>query len=325
MPGPKTHQIFYKQLKEELTKETLSAYPNYDQYSIFAQGHDFLIYHDYYKINKQAKLDVNVHNSILLQEWSFQEFVYNFLKASREIGAIESEQVRAFLIPGYIMHHILDSYTHPQIIYTAGDHERDPESDDWKHGIIENLIDIYMMEKYENINPKTYKVYRDFKFSQKMVDPKLIRVLNDSLQKTYAISRGGKIFKKSFSQVESFMRNLKYDPTGIKRILFDYVNPKLIGTSSFSYHRDSCDALKYLNLEHEKWVNPMDASIESTDSFIDLYNKALKEGAIIMNRLEKVCQSGIINKDEIYDIIPNKASTHGLECGQHCKISNRKL
>lgn len=325
MPGPKTHQIFYKQLKQQLTKETLNAYPNYDRYSIFAQGHDFLIYHDYYKIKKQEKLDINVHNSILLQEWSFQEFVYNFLETARNTGAIESEQLRAFLIPGYIMHHILDSYTHPQIIYTAGDYERNPESDDWKHGIIENLIDIYMMKNYENVNPKKYKVYKDFKFEQKMVDPKLIGVLNDSLQKTYAISRGGEIFKKSFSQVESFMRNLKYDPIGAKRILFDYLNPKLIGTSSFSYYRDANDVIKYLNLEHKTWVNPMDASIKSNESFIDLYNKALKESANIMNKLEKVCQSGIINKDEIYNIIPNRASTHGLECGQHCKINNKKM
>ena len=324
MPGPKTHQIFYKQLKNKLSTDTLSDLPNYDKYSLFAQGHDFLIYHDYFKILSQEKLDVNVHNSILLQEWSFQDFIYNFLESAKNNGGIEDEQVRLFIGAGYIMHHLLDSYTHPEIIYYAGDHERNPNAETWQHGIVENLIDIYMMENYENVNPKKYKVYKDFMFDSKIVNPKLISTLNESLEKTYAISRGGEIFLKSFPQVASFMKNFKYDPTGCKKIAFDYLNPKLIGTSSFSYNRDSKDAIPYLNLNKEKWLNPMDDSIESTDSFIELYNKALNDGADIINKLEKLCKSSYFNKDDIYSIIPNKASTHGLECGQRCKIKNKK-
>ena len=52
MPGPKTHDIFYREFKRKLSLETLSSFPHYDQYRIFAQGHDFLIYHDFYKIFK---------------------------------------------------------------------------------------------------------------------------------------------------------------------------------------------------------------------------------------------------------------------------------
>ena len=53
MPGPKTHEISYKHLRNRLDKNTLNEFPNYDIYSIFAQGHDFLIYYDYYKIWNQ--------------------------------------------------------------------------------------------------------------------------------------------------------------------------------------------------------------------------------------------------------------------------------
>ena len=43
MPGPKTHDIFYKQLKRKISPFTLSQFPNYDKYNTFVQGHDLLI------------------------------------------------------------------------------------------------------------------------------------------------------------------------------------------------------------------------------------------------------------------------------------------
>ncbi len=144
MPGPITHQIFYTQLKERLSGSVLSAMPNYDSYSVFAQGHDLLIYKDFYKIFSQKRLAENIRQSERMQEYSFQEFIYAYLKTARNLGVLEREQVRAFLGPGYIAHHILDAYTHPFIIYQAGDHVRDPKRPTWKHGIVENYIDLFI-------------------------------------------------------------------------------------------------------------------------------------------------------------------------------------
>ena len=93
MPGPKTHDIFYKQLKKNLSAQTLAVFPHYDQYNIFAQGHDFLIYHDFYKIWSSKKLNNNINASVLLQETNFQLFVYNYLKQAHSSGALEEEQV----------------------------------------------------------------------------------------------------------------------------------------------------------------------------------------------------------------------------------------
>lgn len=324
MPGPKTHHIFYKELKSKLKPVTLSSMRDYDKYSIFAQGHDFLIYHDFYKIRSQKRLDSNVETSELLQEYQFPEFVYQYLKKAQETGAIEEEQVRLFIGPGYVMHHLLDAYTHPMIIYYAGDHTRNPHRPTWQHGIVENLLDIYLMAKKEGKNASTYSVYKDFSFDKKKVTRALIAVLDESLQKTYGIEGGGKMFFHSFSQVELFMRCLKYDPTGLKEKITDCLDPILKGTSSFSYHRNPTSVLPYLNLEHEVWTNPMDANIQSTASFLDLYEQALKDGANIVDQLEALCQKGRIHPDDVYSIIPNIASTHGLTCNQKLKIKNIK-
>ena len=177
MPGPKTHDIFYKSLKGKLNKRTLDSFPNYDQYNIFVQGHDFLIYYDFY--NSKVR-DANIENSIHLQEHKFQEFVYNYLYIAKESGALEKEDVRLFIGPGYIMHHLLDAYTHPQIIYYAGDHTKNPEYKTWYHGILENLLDVYMMETYEGKNAKTYKVYKDFQIDEALISNALIRTIDES-------------------------------------------------------------------------------------------------------------------------------------------------
>lgn len=324
MPGPKTHDIYYKQLKGLLSPKTISSFPNYDDYRIFAQGHDLFIYHDFYKIRNQVKLNENIEEAVLLQEDRFPEFIYNYLKFAIKNGSIEDEQTRLFIGPGYAMHHILDAYIHPQIIYYSGDHTRNPNSKTWKHGVVENLLDIYMMKQYENNESKKYRVYKDFEIDNKRINDGLVDTLNSSLKETYSISNGGKIIKSALYDTRLFMRVMKYDPTGIKRVIFDAVDPFLKGTKSFSYHRNYEEALPYLNLEHETWLNPMNASITSTDSFIDLYNKALLDGSKIVDELEKICQGGTINKDDIYSIIPNISSVHGLECGKKLEIFYKK-
>jgi len=105
MPEPKTHQIFYKQLKYYLDEETLCSLPDYDDYSIYSQGHDFLIYCDLYKIFSQKHLERNINLLKKLQEFSFQEFVYQYLYGANDRDALNDQQVQLFLGPGYNAHH----------------------------------------------------------------------------------------------------------------------------------------------------------------------------------------------------------------------------
>ena len=312
MPGPKTHNIFYQDLKQRLDSNVLSDFPNYNQYSLFAQGHDFLIYHNFYKIWNSKKLNQNIDDSVLLQESKLPEFVYHYLDIANRSGAIEEEQTRIFLGPGYLMHHILDAYMHPQIIYYAGDHARDPNKSTWVHGIIENLLDIYMMEYKEKKDAKTYPVQGDFLMNFEF-SPQLMETLTKALYLTYHMENGGERFAQACSQMELFMKVFKYDPNGFKKIIFDFMDPLLKGTSSFSYHRDGDEVKSYLNFNHEKWVNPIDDSVISTDSILYLYEKALQDGSIMINQLEQLCQSGHINYSDICKIVPDISSIHGLD------------
>lgn len=323
MPGPITHLVFYKQLKERLSGNVLSAMPGYDGYSVFAQGHDLLIYHDFYKISTTKRLNENLRQSDLLQEYFFPEFIYSCLRNAKRLGVLDHGQIRAFLGPGYIAHHILDAYTHPFIIYQAGDHIRDPQKPTWMHGIVENCIDVFVMEQ-GGMMDEQHRLWKKFSFSKKQVDPALTAILDASMEEVYGIQSGGKMLCKAMSQLSLYMRLLKQDRTGIKRKIFDAADPLLKGTASFSYHRSSGDASIYLNEEHVPWCNPMDDSIRSSESFMELYHKALDRSVEVIEGLEEICRSGEINRDKIVAVVPDIASTHGLACGQTIKINFSK-
>lgn len=324
MPGPITHRLFYEQLKNQLSRKTLESVPGYDKYSIFAQGHDLFIYHNFYKIFSAKRLAENVQNSDLLQEYSFQEFVYNYLKYAQHVNVLDREQILLFLGPGYIAHHILDAYTHPFIIYLAGDHVRDRSNPTWMHGIIENYLDIFMLEQVGMTDMQNTQIYKMFSFTTKDIDPALPDVLDASLNETYGFKDGGKVMCCALTQVSLFMHIFKYDPFGIKRIIFDFVDPFLKGTSSFSYHRNIASARQFLNEEHEQWCNPMVDTIRSTESFMELYRKALSESAMIIENLMELCRTGDITQKNVFDIVPDIASTHGLRCGKSIEIKYSK-
>ncbi len=321
MPGPKTHEIFYKQLKAYLHD---CNWFDYDACSIYAQGHDLLIYYDFYKIHTSTQLGKNVALSKRLQEYSFCEFVYCYLKYAEKAGILDNEQVRLFIGPGYIGHHILDAYTHPLIIYLAGDHERDVHSKTWQHGVAENLIDIYLMNHVEKIDSQNYPVYKDFIFPQGKMAKEVRWVLNKSLQRVYGIEKGGDMFEKACSQVEQYMRLLQYDPKGKKSTVFDKLDLLLKGTSSFSYGRSEAGVEVFLNDSHEIWRNPMDGSICSQASFMELYQRALIDCAQMIKELEQLCKRGDIHRSDIRAIIPDIASTHGLPCGKTLEIKYTK-
>lgn len=323
MPGPVTHLLFYRRLKSRLGAD-LCALPGYDACSIFAQGHDLLIYHDFYKIVREKQLARNLKASDQLQEFLFPQFVFNYLCRARELGVLDHEQIQLFLGPGYIAHHILDARTHPFIIYQTGDHTRDPKNKTWMHGIMENAVDILLLDELYPGQQPGRRVYRDFAFSPKQLDPALPAVLEASLQQTYGFAGGGRALCRAMSQVSLFMRVFKYDPTGLKRRLFDGADPLLKGTAAFSYHRSKALARPFLNEDHQEWCNPMDNTLRSRASFFELYDRALDETACILRALSPLYRQQDFTWDTVRGIIPDIASTHGLACGQPLVIRYTK-
>lgn len=323
MPGPMTHYAFYSDIKEYLEKNGHAIPANYDKYSLYAQGHDLILYQIRYNLSDENRLSENIELSKKLQEYSFQEFICQYLTTAEQLGILEKESVRAF-IEGYIGHHILDMYAHPMIIFYAGDHVRTKQSKKWNHGVAENLIDIYMAKKYLHLDITRFPIHTYFDFDPKIFDKDLIRLLNISLEQTYGYKHGSALFYEGCKNMHWFMKTVKYDPHGIKRRIFDMTEPFLHGVNSFSYHRTLKGVDAYINPAHELWNNPMKPSIVSTESFDDLYGKAIRHTEHIIVELDAMIATGHIEQKKIETMIPNLASTHGLECGQTLVINMTK-
>lgn len=312
MPGPKTHEIFYRQLKRLLPEEMLATLPDYDAYSLYAQGHDLLIYQDWWK---PWRLNRHIQDSLLLQEKSVQEFVYCFLTEAAGRNALEKEQIRLFIGPGYLSHHILDSRLHPLIIHYSGDHIRRKENTTWKHGIIENLLDAYFMKHFEKIDCRTYPVYQDFGFPVPCLDKDVFQILDKALGAVYGISCGGHKFEGGLLQTKRFIRLLKYDPFGWKGKIFHWLDFLAKGSESFSYHVRAEDAESYLNCSHQHWANPKLPQAVTTLSMLELYEDALRESAEIIVELDRLCRQGSITREAVYAIVPDRSSTYALPTG----------
>lgn len=311
MPGPKMHDIFYKQLKKYLPKDVLTNLQHYDEYSIYSQGHDFFIYYNYWKV---WQLNKNIGESLLLQQYDFQEYIYQFLNIAKKYGILQDEQIQLFIGPGYIGHHILDSMLHPLIIFYSGDHVRESKNNTWKHGIIETLLDVYWMKQFEFVDTQNYQIYKDFFYPKNKMDIGLKLVLNESLNLVYGIESGGKKIEKALKQTEQFVRYFKYDPTGRKKKFFDFIDYFVKGSSSFSYCVSVAEAKKYLNEKNQLWVNPKNSDYISEKSVLELYQDALKESAQIITQLFDICKKEMFTREEVYAIIPNKSSDYGLPC-----------
>lgn len=111
------------------------------------------------------------------------------------------------------------------------------------------------------------------------------RVIDESFNIVYSIKNGGKKIEKALKQTESFIHHFKYDPTGRKKKIFDFVDCLAKGSASFSYHISAEEAIQYLNEDKHVWTNPQSADITSTKSFLELYQDALDESIQIITDL----------------------------------------
>lgn len=328
MPAGMTHLIFDEEVYARLSNDTKKDLPNYKEFSIMAQGHDGYIYPDF---KKPWRMKKNKIIADLLQEKKFQESIYQYINIAKNNGKIENEQVRLFIYK-YIEHHMLDAYTHPFIIYHAGDHKPIKGKATWDHGNIEAILDSYIVEKKKNMDLKTFDTTNEFVL-KKQIDYDVVDTINKMFIKTYEqelgrmkISDAGDRLISVYEQYALFMKLFRNDPDGKKKNQYEKIErylPSLIGIKSFSNYVDSSEAYDYLNLEHQQWVNPTDIDIVSTESFIDLYEKAQNKSIDIIEGLEKYSKTNF-NKDDIYSLIPDVSALSGLSCDVSFEIENTK-
>lgn len=305
MAGAIVHKEFFKECIEQTKIKNID---NINNLNIFAQGHDLLLYASPLSFLKNRNI------SLVLSNYKFKEFVYKYLKISAENGSFyQDKSVKSFLY-GYVSHHILDSYFHPFIMQYALDYLPIKHTP-WLHGEIETLYDTLFITKKLGVSPPTYKVYKDFCYYN-TISETLTSNIDTSIYSTYNIKNCGQKFKRAFWLNSGYMRLYRYDHYGFKKKFAIITNPIVkLGADKFFYDENRLHELKkYMNINRTEWINTY-SNLSFNDSFDDIYSKALYDTVTLINKIEVTLEKGKVNRDLIYDIVPNRSAITGTKCG----------
>lgn len=305
MPSTITHCYHHRDVYDICSSSFKYQYPEefYHLHSVFAQGHDALFFSNFWKL---CEFNKKRNQAIYLQDHKFQDFCVEFASLIKDYGLEDAKSLK-LLLYGYIMHHILDSYVHPYIIYETGT--------SGMHELVESYIDKYMMEKREGKDSGKYKVHKMMAKPPRLEGCEL-KLVNEAFFNTYGFENFGKTYIDALNQVNLFLRLFRYDPTGIKDWgyrLIDKANLTSLRFSFLSYNHDYSGFEYYLNEELRKWFNPCDENITSISSFFELYWNAVEDAAKIISELE-IAINDKGSTTEIRDIVPNVSAIHGLSC-----------
>ena len=317
MPGHLTHDKSYFDIYGKLPGPMKKQYAqDWERYRIFAQGHDLLLFYMFLHLPKYPELQ----DKLKIIEDNVQALAVNYIGLLLETG--EAAEAKLFLY-GYLIHHFIDAKLHPLIIYETGDLRGD-KSAQALHLLVENMIDAYIL-KQDGADPMTFKIHQVIP-SKSAMTAGTRAIVRASFQKTYGLENFDKIFANYNTMSRTFFKALRYDPRGLKKVLFRPLDILLMGLfkpSVLPFHFDGTECLDYLNLLKGPWTHPMDAAIISTKSFDELYEDGVNETARMISMLDEAILDRA-GKPELKSIIPNISSIHGRASGLAYQFSHTK-
>ncbi len=292
MPDPVTHFVFGQQVMAQLPEDIQKAVEQ-PVYQRALQGPDPWSCLGFFggKRKQYARRGVEMHKS------KTGLFLSVLTKQTRQEPALFS------VLAGNICHYCLDRIAHPYIICKA-------DIPNGGHTRLERAIDSYYIRSIYGKTPWHFSTPRQI-MSCKQYPETLRHGLNAVYQEVYGWEDTFPLINQSLRD-ERLFYGLMQDPFGIVHMLLRLVSGGKTNYSLYSFfHREiHREKLDYLNEKHTPWQHPFDPSIQSTDSFFDLFNRAKAEAAeLIRAAYEWIFQGG-----ENLPIYENSNYSTGLDC-----------
>ena len=306
MPSIVTHYYFGNDVLKRLPtniKKKINKEKNI--YDIFLQSFDNLFYYKFFTPflgKKERNLGYNA------QKENVKKYFQNILITVKNNQTNENISY----LYGSICHYVLDSLCHPFVIYNTG---------------LDTLNKKYngLHEKMEvNIDAQVYKYKTGSNLKDATINNMLLpkikfsntlkKTINEVFYKTFNIKNMGNVYEKSIHTVNIILKYFVTDKLGIKKNIYklrDFIFHKK-KYQYLSFHVTQLDT-NYLNLEHNQWVYPVDNQIIKTDSFEDLYIKAIKKSTYLITSIDKYLNNKIDLKETL-EIIGNTSYVTGSDC-----------
>lgn len=315
MAGTITHAYFALDLYDRLSiksKELLMD--EKESLKLFAQNTDVLFFYNITNFKKGKKIRNFGYRSQKIKTFEFFSTLINYIKYNNHQY---NPQVISYLY-GMLSHYVLDSTVHPFIIYKTGQFNKKDKTTykyNHLHNEVESYFDNYMLRLRDGINPDKFKCY-DFCFNVDGFNKELIEVMDFTYKEVFGINNFHEYYLSSSKQMKFFYRVFRYDPTGIKKIFYrfvDLVSPRsCLRKVPLSYHINRKKMRKYLNLEHQKWYNPTDKRNKSYESYLELYTKALYKTTRMIQEINQFFYYD--KKINLKKVIGNLSYETGKDC-----------
>lgn len=260
MPNVWTHILFSQDVAKELNLQfSNTTHQNY--LHLGAQGPDPFFYHNFWPWQKDDR--INQLGSKMHKEKCGTVLLHMIQSAKNK-----NETTQIYML-GFITHHVLDRVTHPYIHYKSG-------YSDYNHQKLETIIDTIMMEKFRSF--KIWKSPVTTQINVDEIDSELAQIM-ESILKTHfgnEIELESGFFEKSYLDMKKALR-IVYDPLGWKTKVLAKLMPPIS-------HRPIHDNIDYLNEERNTWYHSA-TNEPQQDSFLDLYNQALREAIPLIQEI----------------------------------------
>jgi len=309
MPNIITHAFLAQDAIEAVETPTLSAliakYPRV--YAMGSSGPDFLFY---YKILPWEKADPSIKVKEIGNKIHASK-INDFYQSA--LGVIQTEkddtqrEIMTVFLAGHLAHWSLDSIAHPYVFAKTGEIGKG-DTKYW-HFRFESMLDTLMVTQVKGFKIENIKM-PDFVSSTKATRKAVAFLYRQIVLDLFEEDIPEAVYEECLSSMASTSR-LLYDPYTLKFPAIQLGEKAAGKLWEFSGHMVIGEPdLKHdiLNLNHASWTHPCDATLVSTDSFLDLYLKAKERAKAVLYALEGIitmtqpkASLNLITRDLTYD------------------------
>ncbi len=274
MPGFTTHFLFGQQTYQTLPasdmKRTIQKY--HRVYALGLQGPDIFFYEISSFLSRKKNPGSIAHTA------NTGAFLEQLLKCPMYFPSIKEQQIAQTYALGFVGHYLLDTACHPYI-YARSGYPKNPKGYMGHHLLLETDIDNSLLWFFQHKHPSEFHQSDAIALTKEQMQV-ISTLLYIAFKKTYpALGITKPQIVHAILSMQKGTRML-YDASGCKKAFvrrleavfpgYPILSP-LIASDTLLFHHDPCNAA------HKSWQNPWDTSHYSSESFFDLFEKALTQ------------------------------------------------
>lgn len=304
MPCIITHKIFAEKAFMQLNKQDIiQLIDNHAQlFYIGSNGPDILFYHNALPwqshLTKAISSLGNQMHSTLINAFYEKAFELIQKEKNRQI----KERIMAYLL-GHLTHWALDKSVHPYIFYRTGASEKIHM--DYHHRI-ESDIDLKLLHRIKGVEASQYCSYQICEYDDAMLQA-IARLYVPIAKEIYHVDLKVNDIRKALDNWK-MLQKLFQDANGTKEKIIFKIEQKLNIPWRYSGYllKQKEEDYDVLNDNHDLWCHPCDQSIQSKQSFMELFEEGLQ---LVNPLLEKAygCMEYDADSKIVLEILKNQS------------------